>query len=129
MNLEASLHPLLSFAWTLTRPANYLRQNIVFSYSEMSFFFLIISLFFVFYVILLLLIFTKTMLLQEPSWLLLSFYLINFFFMKITFKFSCSGMFQDVSACSGMFRNVLECSMFRVLSTPSLFQGPQYQLM
>ena len=52
MNLEASLHPLLSFAWTLTRPANYLRQNIVFSYSEMSFFFLIISLFFVFYVIL-----------------------------------------------------------------------------
>ena len=53
------------------------------------------------------------MLLQEPSWLLLSFYLIHFFFMKITFKFSCSGMFQDVSACSGMFRNVLECSMFR----------------
>ena len=61
---------------------------------DSSFFFLIISLFFVFflllfYVILLLLIFTKTM-------LLLSFYLSNFFFMKITFIFSCSGMFRDV---------------------------------
>ena len=54
----------------------------------------------VFFVILLLLIFTKTM-------LLLSFNLI-FFFMKITFIFSCSGM----------FRNVPECSMFLVLSTP-----------
>ena len=60
---------------------------------DSSFFFLIISLFSVFfllfYVILLLLIFTKTM-------LLLSFYLSNFFFMKITFSFSCSGMFRDV---------------------------------
>ena len=36
--------------------------------------------------------------------LLLSFYLINFFFMKITFIFSCSGMFRDVPGCSGMFR-------------------------
>ena len=52
----------------------------------------------------LLLIFTKTM-------LLLSFYLINLFFMKITFIFSCSGMFPDVPACSGMFRNV-PCSAF-----------------
>ena len=34
LNLEASLHSLLSFAWTLTHPT-YLRQNIVFSYSEM----------------------------------------------------------------------------------------------
>ena len=36
--------------------------------------------------------------------LLLSFYLINFFFMTITFIFSCSGMFRDVPGCSGMFR-------------------------
>ena len=58
--------------------------------------FFIFRFFFLFYVILLLLIFTKTM-------LLLSFYLINFFFMKITFIFSCSGMFRDVPACYGMF--------------------------
>ena len=71
---------------------------------DTSFFFLIISLFFVFffillfYAILLLLNFTKTML------LLLLFYFINFFFRKITFIFSCSGMFRDDPACSGMFR-------------------------
>ena len=36
MNFEASLHLLLSFTWTLTHPTiNYLRQNIVFLYSEM----------------------------------------------------------------------------------------------
>ena len=35
VNLEASLHSLLSFEWVLTRPKNSLRQNIVFSYSEM----------------------------------------------------------------------------------------------
>ena len=40
--------------------------------------------------------------------LLLSFYLINFFFMRITFIFSCSRM----------FRHVPECSMLLVLSTP-----------
>ena len=108
MNLEASHNSLLSFAWTLTRPTNYLGQNIVFSYSEMSFFFLIISLFFVFlyinflfYVILLLSIFTKTM-------LLLSFYLINVFFHENYFYFF---MFRDVPGCSGMFRNV-PCSWF-----------------
>ena len=92
------------------RPTNYLRQNTVYSYSEMSFFFLIVSSFFafffvfflLFYVILLLFIFTKTMSLLS---------LINFFFMKITFIFSCSGMFRDVPGCSGMFRNV-PCSGF-----------------
>ena len=98
MNLEASLHSLLSFVWTLIRPTNYLRQNIVFSYSEMSFFFLIISLFLflflffvflLFYVILLLIIFTKTM-------LLLSFYLINYFSWKLL-------LFFRVPACSGVF--------------------------
>ena len=35
--------------------------------------------------------------------LLLSFYFVNFFFMKITFIFSCSGMFRDVPGCSRMF--------------------------
>ena len=64
-----------------------------------------------FYVILFLLIFTKTM-------LLLSFYLINFFFHENYFSFF---MFRDVPACSGMFRYVPECSMFLVLSTPLKF--------
>ena len=36
--------------------------------------------------------------------LLLTFYFINFFFIKIIFIFSCSGMFRDVQECSGMFR-------------------------
>ena len=31
----ASLHSLLSFEWSLTCPTNLLRQNIVFSHSEM----------------------------------------------------------------------------------------------
>ena len=81
--------------------------------------FLFLNHFFIFrflcyFVILLLLIFTKTMLLQEPSWLLLSFYLINFFFMKITLNFhvpGCSRMFRHVPECSGMFWNV-PCSGF-----------------
>ena len=84
--------------WTLTRPTNCLRQNIVFSYSEMSFFSLIISLFFFFFfcyfmLFLLLLIFTKTM-------LLLSFYLIVILFLwKLL-------LFFHVPGCSGMSRNV-----------------------
>ena len=56
--------------------------------------------FFLFYVIFLLLIFTKTM-------LLLSFYLINFFFLWKLPLFlhvpGCFGMFMDVPECSGMF--------------------------
>ena len=59
-------------------------------------FFIFSFFYYLFYVILLLLIFTKTI-------LLLSFYLINIFFMKITFIFSCSGVFRNVPACSGMF--------------------------
>ena len=47
--------------------------------------------------------------------LLLSFFLIKFFFHENYFYLF---MFRDVPACSGMFRNVPECSMFRVLSTP-----------
>ena len=98
-------HSLLSFAWTITRPTNYLRQNTVFSHSEMiavSFSY-IISLFFVFfllfYVILSLLIFTKTT-------SLLSFYLTNFFFFwKLL-------LFFYVPGCSGMFP---------VLSTPAWY--------
>ena len=43
--------------------------------------------------------------------------------MKITFIFSCSGMFRHVPECSGMFRNV-PCSCFyrRPLARP--FQSP-----
>ena len=101
MNLEASLHSLLSFAWTLTRPTNFnrLRQYCFLILREdTSFFFLIISLFFVFFCYFtLLLIFTKII-------LFLLFYYI--FFMKIIFIFACSGMFRDVP----------ECSVFLVLS-------------
>ena len=50
--------------------------------------------------------------------LLLSFYLINFFFHENYFYFF---MFRDVPGCSGVFRNVPECSMFLVLSTPHCF--------
>ena len=43
----------------------------------------------------------------------------QFFFIKITFMFSCSGMFRYVPARSGMFRNV-PCSCFyrRALARP-----------
>ena len=102
LNLEASLHLLLSFAWTLTRPANFnlLRQNIVFSYSERipvsfswlshyySFFFLL------FYV-----------LIKFLQKLFYYYYFIIFFFHENYFYFF-------------IFRDVPGCSMFLVLSTP-----------
>ena len=101
---QGTLHSLLSFAWTLTRPTNFnlLRQNIVFSYSDRIpvSFFLIISLFFVFFLL---------------FYVLINFYknvfviiiLLYFFFMKIIFIFSCSGMFRNVPECSGIqIRNV-----------------------
>ena len=91
MNLEASLHSLLSFAWTLTRPTNFnlLRQNIVFSYSEripvsFSWLFHYFSFFFCYFT--LLLIFTKIILL-----------LLLFFSWKLFLFFHFPG-------CSGMFR-------------------------
>ena len=96
MNLEAKLRSLLSFAWTLTRPTNYLRQNIVFSYPEMirvSFSLLLSFSFFCYFT--LLLIFTKK----------------YFIIIIIVFFF----MFRDVPECSGMFRNV-PCSGFFKLS-------------
>ena len=81
------------------RPTNYLRQNIVFWYTLRWYEFLFLYFFiFRFFVILRRLIFTKIILL-----LLL---LLIFFAMKITFIFSCSGMFRNVPECSGMFRNV-----------------------
>ena len=97
MNLEANLHSLLSFAWTLTRPTkfNLLRQNIVFSYSQrvsVSFSWLIDYFSFFFCYFTLLLIFTKIILL----WL---FYYI-FFHENYFYYF----MFRDVPGCSGMFR-------------------------
>ena len=53
-------------------------------------------------------IFTKILL------LLLLFYLFTFF-LKIS-------LFFHVTGCSGMFRNVPECSMFRVLSTATIWR-------
>ena len=101
MNLEASLHSLLSFAWTLTRPTNFnlLRQNIVFSYSEripVSFSWLFHSFSFFFLLFYVLINFYKNY--------VVIIIIIIFFFMKIIFIFSCSGMFRNVPACSGMFR-------------------------
>ena len=98
MNLEANLHSLLSFAWTLTRPTNFnlLRQNIVFSYSQrksVSFSWLIDYFSFFFCYFTLLLIFTKIILK-----ILLLFYYI--FFHENYFYFF---MFRDVPECSGMF--------------------------
>ena len=95
-----------------TRPTNYLRQNIVFSYSEMirvSF-----SLFFAFF-------FGVTLLLILQKSFIIIFYL--FFFSWKLFLFfhvsGCSGIFRDFPDCSGMFRHVPECSFSRVLSTPT----------
>ena len=70
------------------RPTNYLRQNIVFSYSEMTrvSFSLFLSLS-VFCYVTLLLIFMKIILL-----------LLLIFFIKIIFICSCSGIFLDVPA-------------------------------
>ena len=106
LNLEANLHSLLSFAWTLTRPTNYWRQNIVFSYPEMIrvSFSLFLS-FSVFCYFTLLLAFIKII-------LLLFIYFYYYFFMKIIFIFSCSGMFRNVPGCSGMFRHVTSFFFF-----------------
>ena len=102
---------LRSFAWTHTRLTNYLRQNIVFSCSEIirvsfSLFLYFLFLFLLFYAI-------------------INFYknyyiiVLLYFFMKITFIFSFSGMFRDVPECSRIFRNVPCSGSF--LSTPTIF--------
>ena len=83
-----------------TRPTNYLRQNIVFSYSEMirvSF-----SLFFAFFFVVTLL------LILQKSFIII--FLFIFFFIEIIFIFSCFGMFRDVPEFSGLFRHVPACS-------------------
>ena len=99
-----------SFAWTLTRPTNYLRQNIVFSYSEMSFFFLIISLFFFIFF------FSLFFFVILCYFVIINFYK-NYVVIIILFNYTfflwklllflhvpgCSGMFMDVPECSGMF--------------------------
>ena len=87
------------------RPTNYLRQNIVFSYSEMTrvSFSLFLSLS-VFCYVTLLLIFMKIILLLS----LIFFSLKLFLFFHVP---GYSGIFRDVPECSGMFRNV-PCSGF-----------------
>ena len=90
-----------------------LRQNIVFSYSEMIpvsfslflyFSLFIFLLFLLFYVIIY---FYKNFIIII---IIILFLIIIFFFLKII-------LFFHVPGCSGMFRNVPACSMFRVLST------------
>ena len=112
MNLEASLHSLLSFASTLTRPTNFnLLRQILFSHTQRGYQFLfldyfIIFRFFFFWYFTLLLIFTKII-------LLLLFY--NIFFMKIIFIFACSGMFRNVP-CSWFYRRPIPIHEFVFLS-------------
>ena len=112
MNVEANLHSLLSFAWTLTHPTNFnlLRQNIVFSsYSErmpvsFSWLFHYFSFFLCYFT--LLLIFTKIIFRLLFYYIFFSWKLFLFFHVP-----GCSGMFRDVPECSGMFQNV-PCSGF-----------------
>ena len=90
MNLEASLHLLLSFTWTLTHPTiNYLRQNIVFLYSEMI---PVSSSFFPYFSFL-----CYVMLFCYYKFLSNCFTCIiinSFFSIKINLTFWCSGMFH-----------------------------------
>ena len=101
-----SLHSLLSFAWTLTRPTNNLRQNIVFSCSEIirvsfSLFLYFSFLFLLFYVI-------------------INFYknyfiiiiLLYIFFHENYFYFF---MFRNVPECSGML--VSKYTLFTCICT------------
>ena len=96
-----------------TRPTNYLRQNIVFSYSEMirvSF-----SLFFAFFFVV-----TLLLILQKSFIIIFLFY---FFFQRNYFYFF---MFRDVPGCSGIFRIVPACSgMFRNVPFPGFCRRPQ----
>ena len=115
MNLEASLHSLLSFAFTLTRPTsfNLLRQNIVFSYSEripvsFSWLFHYFSFFFCYFTFLL--ICTKIILLLLFYYFFYSWKLFLFFPVP-----GCSRMFRDVP-CSWFYRRPRKygngCSLF-----------------
>ena len=92
---------------------NYLRQNIVFSYSEMIRVSFSLLLYFLFYFTLLL-IFTKIILLYYYYYYYYYYFII--FFHENYFYFF---MFGDVPGFSGMFRHVPECSEFRILSTPN----------
>ena len=98
---QASLHSLLSYAWTLTRPTNFnlLRQNIVFSYSEripvsFSWLFHYFSFFFYFFLFYVLINFYKNV--------FVIIILLYFFFPWKLF------LFFHVPGCSGMLRNVPE---------------------
>ena len=88
-----------------------LRQNIVFSCSEIIRVSLSLFLYFSF---LLLLFYVIINFYEKYYFIIISL----LFFYEIIFIFSCSAMFRDVQECSRMFRHVPECSVFRVLSTP-----------
>ena len=106
LNLETSLHSLLSFAWTLTRPTNNLRQNIVFSCSQIirvSFSLFLYFLFLIYYLFL--------QKLFYYYYIIIIFYENYFYFFMFRDVPECSGMFRDVPECSGMFRHV-PCSRF-----------------
>ena len=99
LNLEASLHSIITVICINPYSPNKLiatKYCFLILREDTSFFFLIIFCYFK-----LLLIFTKIIL------------FLNYFFMKIIFIFSFSGMFW----------NVPECSLFLVLSTPRKFSA------
>ena len=101
MNLEANLHSLLSFAWTLA--PQIICDKILFSHTRRwyEFLFLYFFLFRFFVILRYLLIFTKNIIIVII--IIIIIIILLFFFMKIIFIFSCSGMFRNVPACSGMF--------------------------
>ena len=78
------------------------RDKILFSHTRRWYQFLFLNFFFCYFT--LLLIFTKIIL------------FLIFFFIKIVFIFSCSGMFRGVTECSGMFRNVPCSGFYRFIS-------------
>ena len=68
---------------------------------DSSFFFLITSLFFAFFFVILC---YFVIINFYKNYVIIIILFNSFFFLKITFIFSCSGMFRDVLECTGMFR-------------------------
>ena len=104
-NLEASLHSLLSFAWTFTYSvAQQINcDKILFSHTRRWYQFQLsfISLFFVFFLL---------FYVNLCYFVIINFYK-NYFIMNILFKFFLFTPITFIFSCSGMFRDAL-CSWF-----------------
>ena len=98
--LEANLHSLLSFAWTLA--PQIICDKILFSHIRRWFqflflYFFLFRFFFCYFTV------------------VINFYKNYYYYFFFSWKLF---LFLHVPGCSGMFRHVPECSMFLVLSTP-----------